>query len=262
MEMHVHEHHEHTNTTQDWLRVGILGGFGVYFTYNIVSGNLANYINVRFMWLSYVAAGLFLVLTAASLWQLLKHDADNCDGAGCACSHDNHDHDHQHGTTWAVIITAALPLLMGVMIPSQPLGAEAVNGSIRTSAVNSASGSGFTIAPEQRNVLDWLREFNVSDDYATINGQPADVIGFVYREPDYPDEYFMIARFTVSCCVADASAIAMPVQYSGADELEQGTWVRVSGLVEAREFQGDTAPVIYQATVDAVDAPEHPYLYP
>jgi putative membrane protein len=111
-------------------------------------------------------------------------------------------------------------------------------------------------------VLDWLREFNVSDDYATINGQPADVIGFVYKEPDYPDEHFMVARFTVSCCVADASAIAMPVQYSGAGELEQGTWVRVSGIVEAQEFQGDTAPVIYQATVDAVDTPEHPYLYP
>jgi len=261
--MHVHEHddhHDHTDPTQNWLRVGILAGLGVYFAYNIVSGNLANYINVRFMWLSYVATGLFLVLAVTSLLQLFRQDEDVCGDVGCTCHHDGHD--HEHGTTWAVLVTVALPLLMGVMIPSQPLGANAVNGSIRTSAVNSANSSGFAIAPEQRNVLDWLREFNASDDHATINGQRANVIGFVYKEPDYPDGYFMVARFTVSCCVADASAIALPVQYSDAGQLEQGAWVRVSGSVEVRDFQGDTAPVIREATVNAVDTPEHPYLYP
>ena len=44
-----------------------------------------------------------------------------------------------------------------------------------------------------------------------FNGQPADLIGFVYSEPTFGGDHFMVARFAISCCVADASAIGVPV---------------------------------------------------
>lgn len=263
MTVTVHKRTEKAFPIQGWLRVAILGGLGAYFVYNIVSGNLANYINARFVWLNYIAAGLLLMLAVFGAFQLLTADADADKNQDSDVDYDRVLGRNQHQRiTWAVLATAALPLLFGVMVPSQPLGAEAINGSIRTSNVQGASSSGFSIAPEQRNVLDWLREFNTSQDYNSINGQPADVIGFVYTEPDYPAGHFMVARFTVSCCVADASAIAMPVEYNDIAALEQGAWVRVTGEVEAREFHGDIAPVIYNATVEVVDTPAHPYLYP
>ena len=37
-------------------------GLGMYFVYNIASGNIPNYVNARFAWLSYVAAALFLLI--------------------------------------------------------------------------------------------------------------------------------------------------------------------------------------------------------
>jgi uncharacterized repeat protein (TIGR03943 family) len=241
------------STLQQWLRVVILAGLGTYFTYNIVSGNLANYINERFVWLSYVAVVLFFALAVFSVYRIVR--------AGNALPYGLSEMGAQT-VTWSVLAVAAIPLVLGTMIPSQPLGAEAVNGSISTNAVRGANESGFTIPPENRNVLEWLREFNQSSNYETFNGQPANVVGFVYREPDYAPNQFMVARFTVACCVADASAIGLPVYYEGADDLETGAWVRVEGSILVDDFKEDVLPIVQAETIEGVPEPEHPYLYP
>lgn len=238
---------------QQWLRVVILAGLGTYFTYNIISGNLANYINERFVWLSYVAVVLFFVLAIFSVYRIVRGD----DSSPYSLSNMS-----TQTVTWAVLATAAIPLVLGVMIPSQPLGAEAVNGSISTNAVRGTAESGFAIPPENRNILDWLREFNASSNYETFNGQNADVIGFVYREPDFAPNQFMVARFTVACCVADASAIGLPVYDDNAADFETGAWVRINGTILVDDFNGDVLPIIQSESIERVSMPEHPYLYP
>jgi putative membrane protein len=72
----------------------------------------------------------------------------------------------------------------------------------------------------------------------------------------------MVARFTVSCCVADASPIGLPVLYTGAGELAEGEWVRIQGMFRAGDFRGQTTPILQADTVETVAQPEHPYLYP
>ncbi len=238
-------------TLRQWMQVAVLAIFGGYFTYIIVSGNLANYINERFVWLSYIAAGLFYLLAGFSAYRALR----NIPKAAYTFS-------NAQAITWSVLITAALPLVFGLMIPSQPLGAEAVNGSLSTNAVSQSSGGGFSIAPENRNILDWLREFNATTDYNTLDGQPASVSGFVYREPDYDSETFMVARFTVSCCVADASAIGLPVTDLDADTFETGQWIQVAGPVVVEDFNGETLPVVHAESIEVIEMPDHPYLYP
>jgi putative membrane protein len=240
-----------TGVLRQWMQVAVLAIFGGYFTYIIVSGNLANYINERFGWLSYVAASLFYLLAVFSAYRAIRSTPQTA-----------YTFSNAQVITWSVLITAALPLVFGIMIPSQPLGADAVNGSLSTNAVSNSSGTDFTIAPENRNILDWLREFNTSTDHNTMNGQPANVTGFVYREPDYASDTFMIARFTVSCCVADASAIGLPVTNADADTFETGQWVQVTGTVNVDEFNGETLPVVYADAIETVETPDHPYLYP
>lgn len=255
---HEHEHHhDHRGETlQAWLKALLLLGLGAYFAYNIVSGNLANYINIRFAWLSYVAAAVFLLLGVASLVGLLrqrehKHDHD-------------HDHDHAHGgMSWGALAVVAVPLLLGVLIPSRPLGASAVDGNLSLNAAAvTTSNLSFTIPPLERNVLDWLRMFNSVQDYSELDGQPADVVGFVYREPNFGENRFMVARFTISCCVADASAIGVPVAWDEAESLPADSWVRVTGTFKVDNFRDDRAPVLQAESVEAVPQPEHPYLYP
>jgi putative membrane protein len=196
---HSHHHgHEHAHDhTRDWVKTVILLGLALYFAYNLLTGNVTNYINTRFVWLSYVAVILFGALGASNLYAILKHDHG---------PHHHDDHDHPP-ISWPVMVIVALPLILGTLIPSKPLGAEAVSGNISLQAASFGTGQMATKDPLQRNVLDWLRVFTQTRVQSSFNGQPADIIGFVYREPNFPENHFMVARFTIACCVADASAI-------------------------------------------------------
>ena len=246
---HTHDNHANENV-QGWLKTGLLLGLGLYFVYNIVSGNLTNYINVRFAWLSYVAAVLLLLIGGYSAYHMLRH-------------HSGGEHHHEHAQmSWGTLLVIAIPLVLGTLIPSRPLGVEAIDGNVSFTSAATTTTTTFTINPQGRNVLDWLRVFNATEDYNEINGQPADVIGFVYVEPTFGEDQFMVARFTISCCVADASAIGLPTYWEDMETLEQGQWVRVQGTMQVGEFRDDTLPILQATSVEIVEQPEHPYLYP
>lgn len=237
------------------IRATLLIGLGLYFAWNMLSGNLQNYINLRFAWLSVVAIVLFALLGLHSLllaWRPGRETGLRPDAA------------HTPPGAFAIGVLA-IPLLLGVLVPSQPLGADAV-GSIDTrpasAGVSAASAAVFTRSPLERNILDWLRVFNQASDYTALDGEPADLSGFLYVEPGFADDQFMLARFTISCCVADAGAIGLPVQWAGAQAIAQGQWLRVQGTVRVGEFRGETTPIVFASTVEPIDVPQNPYLYP
>jgi uncharacterized repeat protein (TIGR03943 family) len=255
---HEHDHHPHHADLDTrarlymGLKAAVLLGLGLYFAWTIRSDNLTNYINERFAWLAYIATSIFFLLGLMNAWLLLRTPA----AAG-------NRHDHNHDLSWGALAIVSVPLILGTLIPSRPLGAEAVGGSISTSGFASITDSQtFSIAPLERNVLDWLRVFNATHDFSTLNGAPADVIGFVYREPSFAEDTFMLARYAVSCCVADASALGLPIRWNSAADLIQGEWVRVQGEFRVGAFQNDMLPVLQAASVEVVDQPAHPYLYP
>lgn len=258
-----HHHHHDSDSFQSLLKSLLLLGLGVYFSYNIVSGNLSNYINARFAWLSYLAAGLFFALAAFAFWSWWQGRRDTHDHTHDH-HHHHHDHDHTHDSSWFAIVIVALPLVFGTLIPSEPLGADAISGDVRISAVNVSTTTTLSSDPLERNILDWLRQFNFSNDLDSFNGQEASVIGFIYREPNFPEGHLMVARFAVSCCVADSTAMGLPINTNGlsVDEIADGEWVRVGGTFTVGEFQEQTIPILQLETVEIVEQPAQPYLNP
>ncbi len=242
------------NQVMDWLKTALLFGLALYFIYNIVTGNLSNYINIRFVWLSYVAVALFGLLAAANAYRLLRGTPPEQSPYRLNMTHTR--------ISWSVLAITAIPLVLGTLIPSRPLGAAAISGdSFNTSALASADNATmFTIAPLDRNILDWIRVFNASDDLMAFNGQEADIIGFVYRDDTFGENQFLAARFTISCCVADSTAIGLPVLW--ADPIPEDTWVRVYGTFQLQDFRGEQRPILQPISVDVIEQPEHPYLYP
>ena len=233
-----------------WAKSAVLVSLGVYFIYSIASGNLSNYINQRFAWLSYVAAGLFLLLGVANTVDLLLH-------------RDYAYLDRSHAPiTWKVIVIVAIPLMLGTLVPSRPLGSAAAAGGVSLSAASVTKATTFTTDPLKWNVLDWLRAFNMTDDIASFNGRQANVVGFVYREATFPENQFMVARFAVSCCVADASALGLPVVSDQASQYPADTWVQITGTLKVGKFKGDNWPVLQADTIQKIPQPDHPYLYP
>jgi hypothetical protein len=107
---------------QDAVKTLILLAMAIYFAALIFTGNLSNYINLRFAWLAYIGAGGFLLLGLWSVRGLLQPH-----------SHADHHahHDHQHlPLSWTALGIVSIPLLIAIFIPSQPLGLEAVSGGI------------------------------------------------------------------------------------------------------------------------------------
>jgi putative membrane protein len=266
---HLHHEHEHNHDHEahdeqgemlrSWLKIAVLLGLGAYFIYNIASGNLSNYINVRFAWLSYVAAALFVLLGAFSAYNLLRSKAYDIPDPH-KDEHHNHDHDHNHGISWLGLAVVSIPLLLGTLIPSRPLGADAIQGvNMSVVAVEEAP---LSTNPSTWNVLDWLRSFNMNSDIHSFDGQAANIVGFVYRDANFAEDQFMVARFTISCCVADASAIGLPVVVDNAQDYETDSWVQVNGTFRVEDFRNSEVPVLYATSVEQVEEPEHPYLYP
>lgn len=249
--------------TQRSLQTLILAALGAFLLQKIFSGTLYWYINQRFMFLV-AGAGVGLLVLAQSVWRARParsetHEHDPAEP--------HHHHDHAHASlSGGVLLITALPVLLGVLIPARPLGAEAVaNKGLNTGApLTAASGSAvkLDLAPESRSVLDWVRAYNYEANPAVYDGQPADVIGFVYHDARLPAGQFFVGRFTLNCCVADASAIAMAVAWPAEQDLPDNSWVRVRGPVQAAALNGQPIPLIQAASVESVSEPEQPYLYP
>jgi uncharacterized repeat protein (TIGR03943 family) len=183
--------------------------------------------------------------------------------------HDHHhDHDHPSGNPWSLVITA-IPLLLGILVPAKPLAASVIESRgvsnevlIRFSGSDPGQELSTRTPADQRTILDWIRLFNYSEDPTEFRGETADVIGFVYHDPRLEPNQFLISRLAITCCVADAFAIGMVVDWDQASEFPDNTWVHVRGEVQAIELNGETTPLIVAESVKETDEPDKPYLYP
>jgi putative membrane protein len=158
-------------------------------------------------------------------------------------------------------------LVLGLVIPPRALNASAlavrgVNVSSPLSVSGNTLASANRLAPGDRNVLDWIRAFNSAKDESDFDGQPADITGFIYHDPRLSKTQFMVDRFAITCCVADALAVGMVVEWPKAAEMTDNGWVRVRGTIKATLLEGQYIPLLQAETVDEMPEPEQPYLFP
>jgi putative membrane protein len=250
---------------QRLLQFLVLAGLGLFILGKYVTGNLIWYINKRYMPLSVIAILGFLGMAAATLLSLRR-------SAQHQHEHE-HGHDHDHASESAPLLASiggivilSIPLIVGIAVPAKPLSASAVdNKGISANAPMSAGGasqSEVNKAPEKRTVLDWIKIFNYQADISPFLGQNADVIGFVYHDPRLPSGHFLVSRFAITCCVADATAIGMAVQSDMTDKLTDNTWIEVKGSVQSITVDGHPVPLILAGSIQTVKQPDQPYLFP
>jgi len=161
----------------------------------------------------------------------------------------------------------AVPVLLGAFVPAKSLGADAINTKgIQTEAkfeaVQPESMLQINSSPTDRSILDWIRLIGNKADPSDYIGLPAEVVGFVYHDPRLLDDQFLVTRFTVSCCVADAVAIGLIVEWPDSIQLADDTWVRVEGKMDVGSLDGVSIPLIHADQVTIVPQPEQPYLFP
>lgn len=250
----------------------LLVGMGVFLYGRIAGGTLSYYINERFMGYTLFAAlgllgvGLFYLFGRRHATEHTDHDHAHDHGHDHSHGH-SHEHGHSHGLSWGGALLIAMPVLLGLLVPPQPLGVSALanrevslnlEGSAMPAAVRAASQK----SPRDRNILEWWQTFQATGDFDSLVGQEAQVIGFVYRDGGHGDDVFMATRFLVSCCVADAMVAALVVQWPETDQLENDQWVEVEGVFVRSTLDTWQPPVLVATRVTPVEIPRQPYLYP
>ena len=237
------------------LKVIILLALGFFLYTRFSSGTILFYINERFTTLT-VLASVGLLLIASSYW----HHSD--DG-----HHHGHDHDHHHEQlTWIGLLIVTIPVVLGFLVQPKPLGASALGnreisiGTLSSVAAPSGNETMGLIAGE-RNIIDWLSAFQRNNDPAIFAGEEAHIVGFVYRDERFDEDMFMVGRFVLSCCVADASPVGLIVQWPDTVELADDQWVDVTGSFEVGTFNEIEMPILVAEEITLTEPPAQPYLY-
>jgi putative membrane protein len=234
----------------------ILALTGFFLLEKIWSGKILLYINQRYVFLVFLAAIGLIGLAQVVLQERKKIGLE-----------ESHPDEKGEPVSYANLIWLLLPLVLGILIPTRSLGTSSLptRGIEVTSPFLLQGSTGATPLERpsgQRTVLDWIRSFHASSDPTVLSGEPADVIGFVYHDPRLPSSQFLLGRYTVACCIADATAIGISVRWEQAAILENNRWVRVQGKMGVGQLDGQSVPVIDAEQVLLISEPEQPYIFP
>ncbi|MBI3941507.1 MAG: TIGR03943 family protein [Chloroflexi bacterium] len=231
---------------------------GLFLYSRISDGTLLFYINQSFVWLTLLAAiGLILIGASYGQRRATGHQHDS----------DHHGHSHEKPpVAWAGLLLLALPVILGLLVPPKPLGASVIsNREVNVGTLSSVVQPGKKTTVEnvgEKNILDWLVAFQRKPDPSVFSQQGARVVGFVYRDSEFGDDTFMVSRFVISCCVADATVAGLVVRWPQAKKLANDQWVEVAGQFEPGQFGNKSIPFLVAAQVTPVQQPNQPYLYP
>ncbi|MFH2002760.1 MAG: TIGR03943 family protein, partial [Planctomycetota bacterium] len=226
------------------LGVAVLAAWVLAFSGLLMSGNYRSYITPK-LW-PLLALGLVFLIVAL----IVRITA----GRG------HHDHGGRKAL-WVRTGILILPLLYLASVHGESLGAFAFNKrSVGFLPLPNQAGmeeavedGGEGLKARDLNELIW--------NYVRLSGRRVTTLGQVAKDASLPEGYFILFRFMINCCVADARPIALFVDLKGATDLEEDTWIKVTGVMETEKVSGRTALVIRTEEMERVDKPDDIYLY-
>jgi len=213
-----------------------------------------------------LAAGF--VLSGLAVFGFVRLVSGHGTGEGDA-SGDETEHGHVAGRLAAMIVI--VPLAVNALVPSTGLtsyavGKRATDVDFSTLAGELASDWEAQLA-EAEHLDQEYPELSVaqmltlaSQEQAHAEGRKFSCIGFVYHKEELPQGIFMLVRFRMWCCAADAQPMYLPVRWHGAADLEGDQWVKVRGTLTYSEIGGRRAPLLEADYVDDIKRPHNQYM--
>jgi uncharacterized repeat protein (TIGR03943 family) len=157
-----------------------------------------------------------------------------------------------------------LILLLALALPPRPLSsATALARGLSTDlAVVNGQMQTFGLKPEDRTLLDWVKLFNYNPEPQAYVGQKVALEGFIVLDESLPESTFMITRFSMACCAADARPIALPVHFDSQKFTPlQDDWVYLEGHMEETTLNGQRRAWIQLDFLESRPVPLDPYAY-
>ncbi|MCR8632839.1 TIGR03943 family putative permease subunit [Paenibacillus radicis (ex Xue et al. 2023)] len=93
-------------------------------------------------------------------------------------------------------------------------------------------------------------------------GKKLELTGFVYRQEDMKDNQFVVGRFSIQCCSADASPFGVLVEYDRAKNFADDSWVTVTGTIQKTKFNDMDIMLLKVEKVAKAEPAKTQYVYP
>ena len=248
-----------------WLDVAAIGAWGALLLTYWRTGRLALLVHPIYNGLI-VAAGMVLLMasTFAALKQIRRRSPQR---SRELAGNDEHLAVLPPTLTSSILLAAAL---LGLLISPKPLASskamqQQVSASVTVTRSNPQSFRA-NQNPAERSLVEWVRLLNVYPEPDAYEGQPMEITGFVLpsvRGDNLPSGYIWLARFTITCCAADAYPLRLPVQLpSGmAKAYDADTWLAVTGTAQTATVGRDRQLAVQATQVRSIDPPANPYEY-
>lgn len=218
----------------------VMGGWAALYVFLLASGRTSLYLSARTAWLVPIG-GTILILAVAGKILFARSEA-----AGLTA----------RGTAGLALVL--VPVVVVMALPPASLSSFAAG---RRSSFASAAfvPNVEDLATGDLSLADVAGAVRSDEAMAALSaraGAEVSFIGFVSRQPGMPADEFLLTRFLISCCVADALSVQVRVVGAPPGEFDNDQWVRVTGSLYPLENE----VVIDAQEVIKVKRPKHPYL--
>lgn len=221
-----------------------------------ITGKLTLYIHPRYIVFTVLMAATALVLTV---------------GAAARLSHSEPGRRRRIGlASMAAVVAAAVVAAGMLLVPPATLTIATADqrelnsttfGTEAQSVESAGTRPGAAFA--RFTVVDWSSLLRQTSDPAFYSGKSVDVIGFITRSDEDPENIFYLSRFIVTCCAVDAQPVGVAVYQPGwGESLTEGDWVQIAGeFVSSPSSSGGPSIVLRPNTTRSVEEPNEPYLF-
>jgi uncharacterized repeat protein (TIGR03943 family) len=112
-----------------------------------------------------------------------------------------------------------------------------------------------------------VRERGFSEVLSTLNaykiyfeGKHLQIGGFVTREQGLGKHRFILSRFLLSCCSADALPYGIIVESDEASKYKNNTWWTITGTIQLVEYEGQQQLALIPDQIEPLKKPASPYI--
>ncbi|MEB9946112.1 TIGR03943 family protein [Bacillus cereus] len=278
-----------------YIRGIILIGLAMLLFKLLVTGNIYNFIAPKMIKFTYIAFVVILIFGIVQVWgdgREKQHDY-NC------CKH--HTTSKSGIKSFFVYVLFVVPivsafLLGSVTIDGSLAGKRGMNQSVQARSLERNEKEGKQVKFDEREVLvdseetsnlattykteeqviksmlgqrklqvkdkDYVQTMNViGQNVNWFKGKEITFLGFIYKDKDVRGNKAVVARYGITCCIADASVWGMIVTGQNVEKIPEETWVKITGLLDETTYKGTVFPLVKVNKIEKINKPNEPYVY-
>jgi uncharacterized repeat protein (TIGR03943 family) len=216
-----------------------LGAWASAFWFLLFTGRDALYLSERTGWVVPVAA---VLLTAATIGRLASARSSGAEPL--------------ERRELTIVVATIVPVIVLTSLPPTTLGSYSAG---TRAAVSSSRLSPGDVATGELSLVDVAAGQTTPEGERALArraGETVRFVGFVARYGSTGADEFMLTRYVVTCCVADATVASVRVVNVTPGRFEENDWVEVTGTI----YPIGREVIVDASSIEAVQRPERPYL--